>query len=86
MKIKFINQFHKQFYKLPKKQQQQFDERILLFVRDKANPVLRFHPLKGMYAGYYSINISGDLRALFYKEGEKVVIFALIGTHSQLYG
>ena len=66
--------------------QQQFDERLRLFVEDPADPRLRQHPLKGRFGGYYSINVSGDLRALYYKRGEEVIIFALIGTHSQLYG
>ncbi len=86
MKIEFTKRFHKQFYKLQIKQQKQFDERLLLFINNPKDPVLKVHPLKGRFVGYYSINISGDLRALFYEEADGIVIFALIGTHSQLYG
>ncbi len=68
------------------KLQNQFDERLQLFVEDPTNPMLRTHPLKGTYSGYWSINISGDLRAIYLKRGEELIIFALIGTHSQLYG
>ena len=50
------------------------------------DPKLKVHPLKGKYAGYWSMSISGDIRALYVSEGETIVIFALIGTHSQLYG
>lgn len=53
---------------------------------DRTDPRLRVHPLKGNYAGYWSMNISGDFRALFLEQGDEVIIFALIGTHSQLYG
>lgn len=66
--------------------QEQFDERLRLFLVNEKDPLLRLHPLRGKFGGYYSINVSGDLRALFYREGDEVVIFALIGTHSQLYG
>jgi len=86
MRIRFDKKFKQQYNKLPSKMQEQFDERLRLFIADETNPLLRLHPLKGRRSGYYSINVSGDLRALFYKEGEELVIFALIGTHSQLYG
>ncbi|HEX7368073.1 MAG TPA: type II toxin-antitoxin system RelE/ParE family toxin [Candidatus Saccharimonadales bacterium] len=78
--------FKKQYKKLPQKQQLQFDDRLRLFCTDPASPMLRVHPLKGKFAGYWSMDISGDLRALYVRRGEEVIIFALIGTHSQLYG
>jgi len=86
MRVRYLPKFKKQFKKLPKKLQQQFTERLQLFTHNPTDVRLRVHPLKGNYAGYWSMNISGDLRALFYREGEAIVIFALIGTHSQLYG
>lgn len=86
MKLRYDKKFKQQFKKLPKKQQDQFEQRLRLFVEDRAHPLLRLHPLKGAFAGYYSINISGDLRALYYQMDEEIIIFALIGTHSQLYG
>ena len=86
MKIQYTPKFKKQYKKLPAKLQNQFNERLRLFIKDPTNPVLRTHPLKGSYSGYWSLNISGDLRALYLKKGEELIIFALIGTHSQLYG
>jgi addiction module RelE/StbE family toxin len=86
MLIRYLPKFKRQYKKLPQKLQERFDERLRLFVVDPTDVRLRVHPLKGSYAGYWSMNVSGDLRALFYREGDDVVIFALIGTHSQLYG
>lgn len=86
MKIQYTPKFKKQYKKLSKKLQIQFDERLILFIEEPTNPVLRVHPLKGAYSGYWSMNISGDLRAIYLKKGEELIIFALIGTHSQLYG
>ncbi len=86
MTIKYDKKFKQQYKKLSDKHRKQFDNRLRLFVEDETNSLLRVHPLKGKYTGYYSMNISGDLRALFYKAGDEIVIFALIGTHSQLYG
>lgn len=86
MTIQYTPKFKKQYKKLPAKLQRQFDERLQLFVKDPTNPMLRVHPLKGSYSGYWSMNVSGDLRALYLKKGDDLVIFALIGTHSQLFG
>ena len=35
--------------------------------------------------GYWSINITGDVRAIYRQHGDTIIIFVLIGTHSQLY-
>lgn len=86
MDVDYTKKFLKQFAILPVKMQEQFYKRLDLFLRDPTNRLLRLHPLKGEYKDYWSINVSGDFRALFYYEGETIVVFALIGTHSQLYG
>ena len=84
MIIRSNKEFDKRHRLLSPKLQAQFDDRIRLFITDSRNPQLRLHPLKGKLSGYYSINISGDLRAIF-KKDKDVITFVLIGTHSQLY-
>lgn len=86
MTIDFTKTFWRQYHRLPKKMQQQFDGRVRLFLVDPIEPRLRVHPLKGKYLGYWSMNVSGDIRALYRLQGDGLVIFALIGTHSELYG
>ncbi len=86
MVIRYSPKFIKQYRKLPAKPQDQFDDRLRLFRTDPTAPSLRLHPLKGRYQGYWSISVSGDLRAIYLERGEEVIIFAFIGTHSQLYG
>jgi len=86
MEIRYSPKFIKKYQKLPPKFRAQFDSRFLLFVSDPTAPVLRLHPLKGKYRGYWSISVSGDLRAIYLERGEEIIIFAFIGTHSQLYG
>lgn len=85
MTIRYLPKFKKQYKKLPYKLQEQFDNRLRMFLADPTSPALRVHPLKGKYAGYWSLNVSGDVRALYLIQGDTVIIFALIGTHSQLY-
>jgi len=86
MRIDRTKNFKKQFKKLDQRIQDKFIERVKLFIADPTDPILKNHPLKGNYAGYWSMNISGDIRALYLKQGETIIIFALIGTHSSLYG
>lgn len=86
MQLLYTPTFKKQYRKLPKLFQQQFDNRLKLFLLDPTHPTLRIHPLIGKYHDYWSMNVNGDLRALYSKKSQQIIIFALIGTHSQLYG
>lgn len=85
MTVSFAKKFVKQYDKLPAKNRRQFDDRLKLFLTDQRHALLRRHALKGKYAGYYSIDISGDLRAVFRYTSKDRAVFSLIGTHSQLY-
>ncbi|MCA9348232.1 type II toxin-antitoxin system RelE/ParE family toxin [Candidatus Saccharibacteria bacterium] len=84
--IRYLPKFKKQYKKLPLQIQKQFDDRLRIFLADPTAPMLRVHPLRGDYKGYWSMNVSGDIRALYLIQGEDIIIFALIGSHSKLYG
>ena len=77
--------FKKQYKRLSESQKNKFKQRRNLFLSDEFDPILNNHALKGKYLGYRSINITGDLRVLYKKEGN-MVIFTVIDTHSNLYG
>ena len=85
MAVSFAKKFTKQYNKLSDKQQQQFARRLRLFMVNQNQPLLRRHALKGKYAGYYSIDVAGDLRAILRHTFKDQVIFSLIVMHSQLY-
>jgi addiction module RelE/StbE family toxin len=86
MHILRTTKFEKQYKQLPVEIQKKFDERFLLWIEEPSDVRLRVHPLRGKYTGYWSFNVMGDVRALYRLDGDEVVIFALIGTHSELYG
>ena len=86
MKIDYSKNFIKQYYKQPLKIQQQFQKRLELFIENPLDQKLRNHSLQGKYSKYKSINITGDIRALYYEKDDTLIIFAFIGSHSQLYG
>lgn len=86
IKIEYTKKFRKQYSKLNSKVREQFKKRQRLWLNDPYNSQLHLHMLTGEYAGLYSINITGDIRALYKKIDDAYVIFGFIGTHSQLYG
>jgi len=85
MTIAYTKVFIKQAKKLSPELRQQLQDCIALFSKNPLNPILRNHTLKGKYKDYQSINITGDVRALYLQVDDKT-IFSAIGTHSQLYG
>ncbi len=68
------------------RQQNKFWNRLELWQEDPTNQLLNVHQLKGQMANYYSINITGDIRALYEIIDNEMYLYDLIGTHSQLYG
>jgi len=89
MRIRFSRHFSKQYNKAILNIKSAFDKRLKLFLQNPYARQLNNHPLKGKYAGYHCINITGDWRALyseyFDKQSNKIIIFEVLGTHSQLY-
>lgn len=85
MKIRFHKNFDKQYKKLNQEQKKRVKERLTLFLENPFHPILGNHPLKGKHKSYRSINITGDLRAIYKFISEQECIFVIIDTHSNLY-
>lgn len=89
MKIKFGKRFVKKYDKADQKIKDAVKKRIDIFRTNPFHPLLNNHQLTGNYSSYRSINITGDWRALYTKDanerGETVILFEILGTHSQLY-
>lgn len=85
MKVRFNKAFAKQLAKQSKKVEIALTSKLELFVADPRNTLLHNHALSGPWQGYYSINISGDIRAVFELLDKNTAYFVAIGTHSQLY-
>jgi addiction module RelE/StbE family toxin len=86
MIIKTTKGFDKQYSKLSEDDKKRYKKRLVVFQTSPYDRQLNNHGLKGKYLGYRSIDVRGDLRALYKVEGNIVIIFAFIGSHSQLYG
>ena len=87
--VSYSRRFIKQYEKADQKIQKAFDRKLALFLTDSFHPLLNNHELTGQFAGYRSINITGDWRAHYSQstdeKGYTKYVFELFGTHSQLY-
>ena len=77
--------FSKKYTRLTKSQKEKFKIHRNLFMADEFDPILNNHALSGRYEGYRSINVTGDIRAIYKKISAEKVIFVTIGNHSNLY-
>jgi len=85
MNIILHRNFEKKFIKLSAKIQESFRKRRDLFLENPLHPQLNNHPLTGDRKGHWSINVTGDWRAIYVFKGEDTVVFIDIDTHSNLY-
>ncbi|MDP2669340.1 MAG: type II toxin-antitoxin system mRNA interferase toxin, RelE/StbE family [bacterium] len=81
----FHKNFKKQYRKLRKNQQTKFNNQLAIFLENPFNPLLNNHPLQGKYDGYRSINVGGDLRAIYEMAEKDIAYFIAIDAHSKLY-
>jgi addiction module RelE/StbE family toxin len=89
MEIRYATRFRKQYRKAAIGVREAFAQTLELFVAEPNHPMLRNHPLKEKFAGFRSIDVTGDWRAVFKeaKAGNRTIItFHLLGTHDTLYG
>jgi len=78
--------FEKDFTKLPKPVKKKVLLVLQKFVDDPLYPSLHNHPLSGKWNNHYSINVTGDIRAVYVFIKDDVVHFVAVGSHSELYG
>jgi hypothetical protein len=79
-----VERFWTSFYRLSPTQKESARKVWLLFKEDPFDVRLRTHKIRRLSATYgrtmYAVEIEGDLRSLFYIDGETVVS-VIIGTH-----
>ncbi len=85
MNIFLHRDFKKRYCQLRSSEQERFKKRRNIFLKNPFDPVLNNHHLKGKYEGCRSINIGGDLRAIYRLLEKNVALFITLGTHDELY-
>jgi addiction module RelE/StbE family toxin len=77
--------FRKALKKAPQEIRDKTQVRFKMFFDNPFHPLLRTHKLHGDYEGYFSINITGDWRAIYKEIDYDTYLFVALGTHSELY-
>ncbi len=88
MRVFFDPKFYRQYKKVNVRIQNSVDACIRIFRKNSMDTQLNNHLLRDKYAGYRSIDITADYRALYEEVTigkETVAYFVTLGTHSQLY-
>ena len=85
MQIEFHRGFKKRYRQIPSNIRLQFDERLRLFEQESYHPALNNHALSGDRLGQWSINVTGDWRAVYFFQDDAAVVFIDIDRHSNLY-
>lgn len=86
--IKYSKIFDKQRKSAPLEIKTAFREARELFRDNPSHPSLRNHALREQFAGYRSVDVTDDWRALFKTKKSKkqtVITFYVLGTHTKLY-
>ncbi len=83
--FEYSKKFKKGYKRLDNKTKLKVGERLKVLSFNKFDQVLNNHKLHGEYGGYFSINITADIRVVCKQiSGDKYLLFD-IGTHSDLY-
>ena len=86
--INYHSSFQKAYQKRIKFHSQlakQTKARILLFINDRSNPILKDHQLSGTKKWYKAFSVTGDVRIVYKEISESEVMFIDIGSHNQVY-
>lgn len=87
MTITRHNVFRKNFKKrvrLGSFLERKFEERLRIFVTNSSDPILKDHALTGSFAGFRAFWVTGDIRVVYFKDGDNIVLYD-IGSHNQVY-
>ena len=64
--------------------EEQVDDRLRIFSKNASDPLLKDHTLKGRLTGFRSFSITGDIRIVYRKEDDLIILYD-IGSHNQVY-
>ena len=79
-----VERYWTTFYRLPATQKESARKAWQIFKENLFDPRLRTHKIQSLSARYgrtiYAVEVEGDLRSLFYLDGD-IVVSLVIGTH-----
>lgn len=87
MQLNYTKNFLKNYKKRIAKNKhldKQFQDRLQLFVTNQHSPLLKTHKLIGAKKDLHAFSVTGDIRVVYYQEGEAVILLD-VGSHNQVY-
>ena len=76
----------KAYSRLTPPQKRQIDAALIAYAKDRTDPKLADHVLKGQMKGLRAFSAAWDLRIIYREEGGFITIILLdAGTHNQVY-
>ena len=86
MKFDSTKKWLKAYRRLTFPQKRQIDASLIAYAKDRTDPKLADHALKGHMKGLRAFSASWDLRIIYREEGGFILIILLdTGTHNQVY-
>ena len=87
MEIRLSNRFKKHSRKTNDKIRKSLTQRLKLFEQNPNHPLLRNHALTGKFKNFrvLILQVIGELYIASTRKRKIIVVFELLGTHSQLY-
>ncbi len=82
MQILYSARFVRRYKKLTASVKSSAEHREKLFRKDRNNPLLGTHKLKGKMAGLWAFSISDRFRIIFEQVDEETTIFHTVGDHN----
>lgn len=83
LQITYSDRFTKHYKKLTKQEQEQFKQKLKLFVSNPYHPSLRVKRIQGA-DDLFEFSVNMDIRVIWYYEGEDLVALVDIGHHNVL--
>lgn len=62
-----------------------FRERLSLFISNPLHPILHDHKLVGTLEEHRSFSVTGDIRVIYKRVNQEIIILKDIGSHNQVY-
>ena len=82
VQINSSSHFIRAFKKLPRQIQDDFEEKISLFIKNPRHPQLRTHPLKGKFRECLAFQLEDGYRVLFEFSNPNTVNLLDVGPHN----
>ena len=85
LQITYSDRFKRHYKKLEKREKDQFQQKLRLFINNPRHPSLRTKRIQGS-DNLFEFSINMDIRVIWYYEGDNLVVLIDVGHHDVIKG